>query len=124
LPSGSFSLAFDLNKRGQIFGVGDDAGSRPPVRWDGETITNLGILTGAYSGEVRRSNDRGQVVGLMVYYPSEIVIPVLWDKGRIIELPSLPTPPNYTNWTAAYDINNRGRIVGVSNGHAVMWTPR
>ena len=124
LPSGSFSLNFDINKRGQVFGVGDDAGSRPPVRWDGGTITNLGILPNAYYGDVKRSNDHGQVVGLMAYYPSEVVIPVLWDNDEIIELPSLPAPPNYTNWTAAYDINNRRRIAGVSNGHAVLWASR
>jgi probable HAF family extracellular repeat protein len=124
LPSGSFSLAFDINKHGQIFGVGDDAGTRPPIRWDGERITNLGILSGAYYGQVGRSNDRGQVVGLNVYYPSEVVIPILWDQGRITELPSLPTPRNQTNFTAAADINNHGRIAGVSNGHAVIWVPR
>ena len=48
----------------------------------------------------------------------------MWADGRVVELPSLPVPPNYTNWTAAYDVNNRGDVVGVSNGRAALWVRR
>lgn len=122
--NGSFSMAVDINRHGIIFGTGDDSGTRPPVIWSREGITALPLLPDAYFGEVGRANDRAVVVGRMVYYPSEVVVPVIWAKGRVGELPSLATPPNYTNWTAAYDINNRGQVVGVSNGHAVLWAQR
>ena len=48
----------------------------------------------------------------------------MWVDGVVVELPSLPVPPNYTNWTAAYGVNNRGHIAGVSNGRAVLWVSR
>jgi probable HAF family extracellular repeat protein len=122
--NGSFSMAIDINKHGLIVGTGDDNGTRPPVMWFRGALTALPLLPGAYLGEVGRANDRGIVAGRMVYYPSEIVLPVLWADGRLVELPSLPAPPNYTNWTAAYDVNNRGDVVGVSNGRAVLWMRR
>ena len=92
--------------------------------WSRDGVAALPLLPGAYFSEVGRANDRGIVVGRMVYYPSEIVLPVMWADGRVVELPSLPVPPNYTNWTAAYDVNNRGDVVGVSNGRAVLWVRR
>ncbi len=96
--NGSFSMAVDINKHGLIVGTGDDNGTRPPVMWSRDGVTALPLLPGAYSGEAGRVNDRGIVVGRMVYYPSEIVVPVMWVDGLVVELPSLPVPPNYTNW--------------------------
>jgi probable HAF family extracellular repeat protein len=119
--NGLFSAAVDINKHGLIVGIGDDSGARPPVMWSRDGVTALPLLPDAYFGEVGRANDRGVVVGRMVYYPSEIVVPVMWIEGRVIELPSLPVPPNSTNWTAAYDVNNRRQVAGVSNGRAVLW---
>jgi probable HAF family extracellular repeat protein len=118
---GPFGMAIDITRRGLIVGTGDDNGTRPPVVWSRDGVTALPLLPDAYLGEVGRANDGGLVAGWMVYYPSEIVVPVIWVDGRVVPLPSLPTPPNYTDWTAAYDVNNRGHLVGVSNGRAVLW---
>jgi probable HAF family extracellular repeat protein len=122
--NGSFGLAVDINKRGMIFGVGDDAGARPPVVWFRDTVGDLGILPGFETAYVSRANDRGQVVGSMATYQGVVAIPVVWDDGRIIQLPLLPPLAECDNCNSANDINNRGTIVGISGGRAVLWTPR
>jgi len=117
---GSFSEAIDINDRGQVLGAGDVAGTRPPVIWYGPTTTVLGIED-AYSGRATGINNRGQAVGTLTYLPNEDRIPVLWDYGTIVRLPTAVPPPNYPIDGLPSDINNHGVIAGSTGGHAALW---
>ncbi len=80
-------------------------------------ITELGSLDEGAS-TVYALNDRGQAVGASSSVNGERA--VLWQDGKIIELPTLGGD------SRALDINNHGQIVGWSRvdggeAHAVLW---
>ncbi len=84
----------------------------------GGQTTQLPTPAGATVIQAYGLNNRTQVVGFTDFTA------VLWDHGTTIELPGLSA-----GVTGAYDINDRGQIVGTSattpegiNQHAVLWT--
>jgi probable HAF family extracellular repeat protein len=156
LLDGGFARAYDVNNRGQV--VGDsavDGMNSVPVRWQRGTpssltarygqasaindrgqvtgyffggngsflwsrgrILDLGTLPGASFVQSSGINNRGDVVG---YTDFDAFV---WQRGQMTALPRLAG-----STTSAYDINNRGQIVGLSatnpdgtNSHAVVWT--
>jgi probable HAF family extracellular repeat protein len=102
--------AWDINNRGQIVGHGyesrDDPNASFAFIWEDGEFTDLGNLGGA-GARATAINIRGQVVG---YDPG--VGAFLWENGEMIPLPDV--------WQA-WDINDRGQVVGSGAGGAVMW---
>lgn len=104
--------------------------------WEKGVMRALPTL-GGNNGFAAAANNRGQIVG---WAESAVADPtcvppqvlqfraVLWEKGRIQELPPLPGDTS----GAATAINNRGQVVGISGtcdqavgrftaAHAVLW---
>jgi probable HAF family extracellular repeat protein len=112
--SATDALARGINARGTIVGSAYINGRDVPLLWSQGTIVQLPVPAGS-SGEARKINDAGQVVG----YGNG---PLLWDDGELTILPN----PAGTIRSEAHDINDQGVVVGdslVSNGgmRAVRW---
>ncbi|WKB55393.1 PEP-CTERM sorting domain-containing protein [Eleftheria terrae] len=125
---GRWSVADGISNNGRITGsaaLADD--SYHAFLSDGGALHDLGTLGGGYSwGEA--VNARGQVVGWSDVYNENLDRAFLFDDGQMVDLNSLldATGRGWT-LTAAYDINDRGQIVGTGlfNGsqHAFLLTP-
>ena len=74
--------------------------------WSGGVVINLGTSMRVDRGTA--INNRGQIIGF-----DRVGGPFLWDNGVLSELPGL---------TSASDINDRGQILGLSDGRPVVWT--
>lgn len=105
-----------INDRGQVTGFFFAGGGA--FLWSAGRIRDLGTLPGASFVQTLGINNRGDVVG----YTD--VDAFLWQHGRMTALARLAG-----STTSAYDINNRGQIVGLSASspdgtdyHAVLWT--
>jgi probable HAF family extracellular repeat protein len=134
LPDDDYSEARAINNQGEIVGLSgsSDSGSHA-VLWDNGTFTELGMLPGDDSALASGINERGQIIGAASGgSPGEVgFIPphaVLWENGTITDLGILDawiSPGGGLGFSAAYGINNRGQIVGVSTTstgvHAVLW---
>ncbi|MES2462603.1 MAG: hypothetical protein V4671_18625 [Armatimonadota bacterium] len=119
--------AVGINDRGQVVGSRDRGavenrrsvgGGTMAVLWHNGKRRDLGMGTGS-SSEARAINNRGQIVGSILWTDEYAV---LWDNGRMRELPSLPAGGS----SSARSINDRGDVVGSvtdANGvsHAVLW---
>jgi uncharacterized membrane protein len=116
VPGAAVTTHLRNNNRGQV--VGSYSDGTPRLRgflMDGRRVTRIDV-PGATATLPLGINDRGQVVGGWVG-PDATVNPVtgqtgpvhgfLWEKGRYrkFDVPGATT-------TAAYEINNRGQIVG------------
>jgi probable HAF family extracellular repeat protein len=126
LPDAIDTVAFSLNNKGQVVGRSTPLGQRShAVLWDHGVIQTLGELLGDDKSAALQINDRGQAVG----YSRQTVLDgnglraVLWDRGRITRLPSLPAGEG---WEEALGINEKGQIVGYAGPspgleHAALW---
>jgi len=118
-PSG-ISVAYDINKHGQIVGLTDTAdGVRHAFLYENGVMTDLGTLGGHYSVAMA-INDHGQVVGV-ADLPNGDSHAFLWERGVMTDLGTLGG-----TFSQANDINNRGHIVGqaeLADGrtHAFIW---
>jgi probable HAF family extracellular repeat protein len=130
--------ASDINAGGQIVGyLSEERVFRDRAfLWQDGRVTELGHLGGENS-RAEAINDIGQVVGASRKPPSDPDIPdnhlsetysaTLWERGRVRDLNQLTdTGDTHLQW--AYDINNRGQIVGRAlteeTQHGFLLTPQ
>jgi probable HAF family extracellular repeat protein len=107
--------AIAINNNGQITGYGNVGSYLVPelhaMLWIGDTVTDLGTLNGQnvqnYSTG-QSINNAGQVVGSSAFAPS-VNHAFLWDSGVMTDLGALG---NSMSLSEAWDINNKGQIVG------------
>lgn len=125
------SYAHGINNAGEVVGgafTANDSAINAFIYSDG-LITNLGSLNGGQNSEAFAINDNRQVVGIADYQyvcgqtpTGQLVVcwtyrGFLYDHGVMIDLNSL-IPPN-SGWDLqwAFDINNKGQIVGYGLRH-------
>jgi probable HAF family extracellular repeat protein len=107
----SSGQAHAINNLNQVVGVYVEHA----FLWDEGSITNLGTL-GADISEPWAINDTGQVVGKL-YYQDEHAF--LWQDGKMYDLNELVDTSSDYILTSAYDINNKGQIVGTAELYGV-----
>ena len=121
LPGHHHSEGRDINKKGvvagisgEFFGVFDPI----PVLWDQEgKATPLQPLPGDTHGIAAALNDLGQVVGESSDRGARL--PVIWDGTAVPR--ALPLPKEAEGFGYAFDINNRGEILGESRPGSIKW---
>jgi probable HAF family extracellular repeat protein len=104
--SGWYGQALDINEKGQAVGISFP--SWRAVLWEAGNLEILPDLRMAYG-----INNAGHIVGITRTTPYRAL---LYEKGIVRELGSLGSGHSY-----AYDINERGQVVGGSGGHAFLW---
>ena len=130
---GVFSVAHDINRRGQIVGRASlSTGEQHAFLWQDGVMRDLGTLPGGFFSEAYGINDRGQVVGWSNLAPPACTLfdgcwhAFLWQDGAMTDLGGIDD--RFQSY--AYDVNRGGQIVGTGNTadypldswHAVMWT--
>lgn len=115
LPKGTFKLGYarDINENGKIVGFVREPGSKPALWENGElTVLPTGDLPQGWADGI---NNRGEIVGFVSSPTDGIELPALWKNGELILLPSLGQNG------IAYQINNKGQIVGSVDGKPALW---
>ncbi len=119
------SAATAINDSGEVAGISGlcsnavgGASAEHALLWENGEAVNLGNIGGHAWNTPTAINNRGEIIGFAntsgdqnaPLAPSAF----LWTKqsGRMEKLPSLDGDQT----SAAYDINNQGQVVGVSNG--------
>ena len=111
-------VPFAMNNRGQIAGWGvTPEGNLRGFLWNRGLMAELPTLGGNIS-QAYGINDRGQAVGVATLAPNEYFHAVLWERGSVIDLGTLPG----SNSGIALDINNRAQVVGAAPGF--FWEDR
>ena len=131
---GDESTATDINDVGQVVGASSTspfvrlagiAGTHAVI-WDNKTIKDLGTIGGGDYSWAYGVNEAGQVVGELASRPGaesgrDGQHAFVWAWGTITDLGTLGG-----SRSEAYDVNNRGQIVGVAftggaGGGAALW---
>jgi len=107
---GTSSQANGVNSEGQVVGVSEtESGEQHAFLWtESDGMVDLGTLGGELS-IAWSINDKGQVVGYTEAYSTTVAF--LWteDEGMVVLWPL----EGADGW-AAFDINNKGIVVGTS----------
>lgn len=137
-----------VNDLGQISGYAENSIPDPqcpapqvlhfePVYWENGKVHRLPTFRGDPDGIAIAINENGQIVGgsgtCTTFNPIELynLLPVhalLWENGRPIDLGNLGGNTGQAGGNIAYNINNQGQVIGVSDlsgdtaYHAFLWT--
>jgi probable HAF family extracellular repeat protein len=111
---GTFSTTFWLNDAGDVVGAATTPGDAlfHATLWRKGVITDLGTLDGDCFSQALAINSKGQIVGQSFSCDFSTVRAVLWEKGSISDLNTLIPPNSSLLLTTAFNINDRGEIVG------------
>ena len=130
LPGGDGSVARDVNRQGTVVGQSTSAHGDRGFVFDGRLRT-LSTLPGGTESFAYAVDDHGLIVGYADGAGTNGDRAVLWRNRRPVDLNSyLPARARAAGYllTGAYDINNRGQIVGVAiisgHAHGFLLTPR
>jgi probable HAF family extracellular repeat protein len=83
-----------------------------PFVWHGGVTTYLNLLPLKNYGEAKATNNNGDVVGFVASWMSPwLSTAVLWKDGQVKTIAKLQAGDNYN---LPNDINNQGKVVGVS----------
>jgi probable HAF family extracellular repeat protein len=143
-PSKSQSFANAINNRGQVVGsfLAEDQSGEHAFLYSKGVFTDLG-LAGNSSTIALGINDREQIVGITDFPyedtcvdPKRVTVPCIkykqrafiYERGHLTDLNTLITPKDGWELMWAFDINNRGKIVGYGlkqdKFRAFVLTPR
>jgi probable HAF family extracellular repeat protein len=93
--------------------------------WEDGSMIDLGTI-GTANSDAKAINENGQVVGQLTF-PGGVEHAMFWQDGEIFNLNDLISSDSDFVLTNAYDINNKGQIVGHGTingeGHAFLLTP-
>lgn len=112
---GTYSYAAAINNAGQIVGhsyTSGDMGVHATL-WDGNTIKDIGSISGATSSQATGINDAGLIVGWTYVDRPQ---PTLWESNNVTALTGAGYADGY-----AYAINNTGQIAGTYGQTATLW---
>lgn len=114
---GGYSQAYAINNLGQIVGESTTAsGAFHAFLYSGGTMQDLG--TPATSSRATGLNDSGQIVGRFYDVTTNNYRAFVYSDGVMHDIfgPSSPGASYYFN-SVAYDINNKGQVVGLLSGN-------
>ena len=113
--SSGFSQARAINRQGWVVGESRVDAVRPhAVLWRDGGAIDLGTLDDARPAGrsvANAVNDRGQVVGRATR-DRDFYRAFLWEKGAMVDLNDVIAPSSGWTLTAAYDVNEKGQVVG------------
>ncbi len=120
---GRYAGASAINERGQIVGTSTFAdGTQHAVLWENGTMTRIGP---ASSLDAMAINNRGQVIGHYAVPDknddnSLMTVSFIWEQGEWQGPLFEPEDPRAGPGNV-YGINNRGQVIGASDGRALLW---
>ncbi len=131
LPIGSHTVAADVNEAGAITGWMGQSLLIDALAfvYEGESVTNLGVIPGGVTSIGEAINSSGDVAGWGLIpddkAPFGLTRAFLWTSGQMVDLGVLPDRLR----SGASDMNDAGQIVGRSwdvggnpnIGHSFIW---
>jgi probable HAF family extracellular repeat protein len=102
------SPAFNINDRGQVVGMRQIPGGQRATLWEGGGYVDLGL------GRALAINNSGQIVGESFESMVQPSRAALWDASGLTLLGGLDSG-------GAWDINDRGQVIGSVGGSSVLW---